>query len=222
MSTEVIAVTDAYAIQARLYDLVVEPLNGPLRAAAHRLCPPRPGWTVLDVGCGTGSALAEYAAAGCHVIGADTSPAMIAQARDRLGGAADLRLIDGSRLPVDDASADLVLVSLVLHSVGRDEAVGILREAARVLVGDGRVLVVDFGTSGLRFPRGWLGRGITVLAELAAGPRHAANSFDYLRRGGLPALVDEVGLEAQAVRPTSGGAITIAVLAPHRESTDGP
>ena len=222
MSTEVIAVTDAYAIQARLYDLVVEPLNGPLRAAAHRLCPPRPGWTVLDVGCGTGSALAEYAAAGCHVIGADTSPAMIAQARDRLGGAADLRLIDGSRLPVDDASADLVLVSLVLHSVGRDEAVGILREAARVLVGDGRVLVVDFGTSGLRFPRGWLGRGITVLAELAGGPRHAANSFDYMRRGGLPALVDEVGLEAQAVRPTSGGAITIAVLAPHREPTDGP
>ena len=107
MSTEVIAVTDAYAIQARLYDLVVEPLNGPLRAAAHRLCPPHPGWTVLYVGCGTGSALAEYAAAGCHVIGADPSPAMIAQARDRLGGEADLRLIDGSRLPVDDASADL-------------------------------------------------------------------------------------------------------------------
>jgi hypothetical protein len=115
-----------------------------------------------------------------------------------------------------------VLVSLVLHSVGRDEAVGILREAARALVGDGRVLVVDFGTSGLRFPRGWLGRGITVLAELAGGPRHAANSFAYLRREGLPALVDEAGLEAQAVRPTAGGAITIAVLAPHRESTDGP
>ena len=74
MSTEVIGVTDAYAIQARLYDLVVEPLNGPLRAVAHRLCPTRPGWTVLDVGCGTGSALAEYAAAGCHVIGADTLP----------------------------------------------------------------------------------------------------------------------------------------------------
>ena len=61
---------------------------------------------------------------------AETTPNIaFARARDRLGGAADLRLIDGSRLPVDDASADLVLVSLVLHSVGRDEAVGILREA---------------------------------------------------------------------------------------------
>jgi ubiquinone/menaquinone biosynthesis C-methylase UbiE len=75
-----------------------------------------------------------------------------------------------------------MLVSLVLHSVGRDEAVGILREAARVLVGDGRVLVVDFGTSGLRFPRGWLGRGITVLAELAGGPRHAAKLMRFSAR----------------------------------------
>jgi ubiquinone/menaquinone biosynthesis C-methylase UbiE len=205
---------DAYALQARFYDAVVEPLNAPLRAAARRLCPPQPGWTVLDAGCGTGVALAEYAALGCSVIGVDPSPAMIAQARLRLGDGADLRLIDGPRWPVDDASVDLVLVSLVLHSVPRADAVGILREAARVLGSDGRVLVTDFGTSGLRFPRGWVGRGITAVAELAAGPRHAAHSWDFLRHGGLPALVDEAGLETQQVRPTAGGAITIAVLAP--------
>ena len=79
---------------------------------------------------------------------------------------------------------------------------------------DGRVLVVDFGTTRLRFPRGRIGRGVTAVAELAAGPRHAANSLDYLRRGGLPALVSEAGLESWAVRPTAGGAITIEVLTP--------
>jgi len=208
------AVPDACAVQARFYDVVIEPLNAPLRAAARRLCPPRPDWTVLDVGCGTGASLAEYADVGCRVIGADPSPAMIAQARARLGDDADLRVIDDSRLPVEDDSVDLVLVSLVLHSVSRTDAVGILHEAARVLVAGGRILVVDFGTSGLRFPRGWLGRGITVVAELAAGPRHAANSLDYLRRGGLPALAAEAGLELRAVRPTAGGSIVIAVLAP--------
>lgn len=213
--------SDAYGLQARFYDLVVEPLNAPLRAAARLVCPPQSEWTVLDLGCGTGTAMAEYVEAGCLVIGADPSPAMIAQARARLGDEADLRVIDGSRLPVDDASVDLVLLSLVLHSVTRADAVGILREAARVLVEDGRVLVVDFGTSGLRFPRGWMGRGITVIAELAAGPRHAANSLDYLRRGGLPALVDEAGLETRASRPTAGGAITIAVLAPHQGTAGG-
>jgi ubiquinone/menaquinone biosynthesis C-methylase UbiE len=213
---------DAYALQARFYDLVVEPLNAPLREAARRLCPPQREWTVLDVGCGTGAALAEYAELGCRVIGADPSPAMIAQARARLGDDADLRVIDGSRLPVDDASVDLVLVSLVLHSVSRSDAVGILREAARVVVGDGRILVVDFGTSGLRFPRGWMGRGITVVAELAAGPHHASNSWHYLRRGGLPALVAEAGLELRAVRPTAGGSIVIAVLAPREPEAVDP
>ena len=203
---------DSYGLQARFYDLVVEPLNAPIRAAARRMCPPRPEWTVLDIGCGTGTALAEYVEAGCRVVGVDPSPAMLAQARARLGDEADLRLIDGPRLPVDDASVDLVLVSLVLHSVSHGEAVGILREAARVLFPGGQVLVVDFGTSGLRFPRGWVGRAITVVAELAAGPRHAANSLDYLRRGGLPELVVEAGLESRASRPTGGGAITIEVL----------
>jgi ubiquinone/menaquinone biosynthesis C-methylase UbiE len=210
-------VSDAYGVQARFYDLVIEPLNAPLREAARRVCPPRQGWTVLDVGCGTGTALAEYVAAGCTVIGADPSPAMLARAVGRLGSAADLRLIDGPLLPAPDATVDLVLVSLVLHSVPHADAVGILRESERVLVPDGRVLVVDFGTSGLRFPRGWMGRTITVVAELAAGPRHAANSLDYLRRGGLPALVDEAGLTIQASRPTAGGAITIAVLTPRRD-----
>ncbi|MDO8309337.1 MAG: methyltransferase domain-containing protein [Actinomycetota bacterium] len=204
---------DPYAVQARFYDLVVEPLNAPFRSAARRVLPPRSEWTVLDVGCGTGAALAEYAEAGCRVIGADPSPAMIAQARGRLGVDADLRAIEGPNLPVDDASVDLVLVSFVLHSVPHDDAVGLLREAARVLVAGGRILVLDFGTSGLRFPRGWLGRGVTAMAEIAAGPRHAANSLNYLRRGGLPALVAEAGLDALAVRPTAGGSITIAVLA---------
>lgn len=213
--------SDSYGLQARFYDLVVEPINAPLRAAARRLCPPRPEWTVLDVGCGTGTALAEYVEAGCRVVGVDPSPAMLAQARARLGEAADLRIIDGPRLPVDDASVDLVLVSLVLHSVSHGEAVGILREAARVLVPGGQVLVVDFGTSGLRFPRGWIGRGITVIAELAAGPRHAANSLDYLRRGGLPELIDDAGLEPRASRPTAGGAITITALSSRRGTEEG-
>jgi ubiquinone/menaquinone biosynthesis C-methylase UbiE len=207
-------VPDAYAVQARFYDLVLEPVNAPLRAAARRLLPPHPEWTVLDVGCGTGSALAEYAAVGCRVIGADPSPAMLARARDRLGPDADLRPIDDPRLPVDDASVDLVLVSLVLHSLPHDEAVDLLREAARVLQPDGRVLVVDFGTAGLRFPRGWIGRAVTVVAVLFKKQRHASHSLDYLRRGGLPALVGEAGLESLAVRPTAGGAVTIAVLAP--------
>lgn len=151
--------SDGYGLVSRFYDRALEPLNAPLRQVAHRMCPPQPGWTVLDIGCGTGAALAEYAAAGCSVIGVDPSPAMIDTARRRLGPEADLRQADGPCLPVADGCADLVLISLVLHSISRPDAVALLTEAGRALAPAGRVLVTDFGTAGLRFPRGWAIRG---------------------------------------------------------------
>lgn len=203
---------DAYRTSARLYDRFVEPMNAPLRRIAQRMCPPDPGWTVLDIGCGTGAALAEYAEQGCAVIGVDTSASMIAAARARLGGDADLRLSGGGGLPVADGSADLVLISLVLHSIPRGDGVALLREAARALAPGGRVLVTDFGSGTLRFPRGWWTRAVTAVAELLAGPRHAANALAFLRRGGLESLVAESSLAIMTQRPSAGGNITLAIL----------
>jgi ubiquinone/menaquinone biosynthesis C-methylase UbiE len=206
--------SDGYGICSRFYDRALEPLNAPLRRVAQRMCPPETQWTVLDVGCGTGAALAEYAAHGCTVIGVDSSPAMIAASRQRLGAEADLRLSDGTQIPVEDACADLVLISLVLHSIPRADAVDLLTEARRALAPGGRVVVTDFGTAGLRFPRGWATRGFTVVAELLAGPAHAGNALAYLRAGGLGPLASEAGLTIRAQRLSAGGNITLAVLVP--------
>jgi len=203
---------DAYSASARMYDRFVEPMNAPLRRIAHRMCPPDPAWTVLDIGCGTGAALAEYAAEGCTVIGVDASPAMIAAARERLGPDADVRLSEGPGVPVADGSADLVLISLVLHSIPRADAVSLLGEAARALAPGGRVLVTDFGSGRLRFPRGWWTRAVTAVAELLAGVTHAANALAYLRGGGLATLVAESALTIRTQRPSAGGNITLAIL----------
>jgi ubiquinone/menaquinone biosynthesis C-methylase UbiE len=204
--------SDGYGVCARFYDRALEPLNAPLRKAAHRLHPPQPGWVVLDLGCGTGAALADYRDSGCTVLGTDPSAAMLQQARARLGNEADLRQTDGEHIPFEDGCADLVLISLVLHSVSRASAIQILREAARVLAPDGRILVTDFGTDGLRFPRGWMTRGFTTFAEILAGPEHAGHAVAYLRHGGLDPLVRESGLLIENRRPTAGGNIVIAVL----------
>lgn len=42
---------------------------------------PRPGETVLDLGCGTGHQAAEIATLGAHVVGLDADPQMPAKAR---------------------------------------------------------------------------------------------------------------------------------------------
>lgn len=205
---------DAYALIARLYDVAIEPFNAPMRAVARSVHPVPAGSVVLDVGCGTGAGLAEYARDGCAVIGADPSPAMLDQAREKLGPQADLRLITSPTLPVDDACADLVVISLVLHGLPREEAAGVLREARRALAPGGRMLITDFGTDGLRFPRGHAIRGLTAVAEVVAGPRHARASLAYLRAGGVAPLLADAGLVALVHRPSAAGSMSIVVAGP--------
>lgn len=203
---------DEYRFQAWVYDRVLEPVNAPLRQAARRLLPPDPGHTVMDLGCGTGAALAEYREIGCRVVGADTSESMLAQARQRLGKDADLRLITSPRVPFDDDSADLVLLSLVLHSIPGEQAVTLLAEAGRLLRGGGNVLVTDFAAGQLRWPRAAYTRGLTVAAELAAGPRHARNAWRYLRAGGLEPIASAAGLRVDRSKVLGAGNIVIAAL----------
>ncbi len=50
-------------------------------AALLELLEPKAGERILDLGCGTGHLTAQIAAAGTHVVGFDSSPEMIEQAR---------------------------------------------------------------------------------------------------------------------------------------------
>lgn len=98
------------------------------------------GRRILDAGCGPGSLFAALRERGASVTGIDASPAMIAQARQRLGADADLRVADlGEPLAFADNAFDDVVASLVLHYL-RDWGPA-LAELRRVLDHGGRLLV---------------------------------------------------------------------------------
>lgn len=102
-----------------------------------------PRWTVADLGCGTGQTSAALAPYVARVIAVDESSAMLAAARKRL---ADLETVDlrSGRLedlPIDDASVDAAVLSLVLHFVVDPAAV--IAEAGRVLRPGAPLLIVD-------------------------------------------------------------------------------
>lgn len=104
------------------------------------------GHAVLDIGCGTGSLLAELVergpGPGLRLVGLDLSPAMLAEARHKLPPR--VALVEGSaeRLPFVAGSFDVVVSTSVYHFWRRPERA--LSEIARVLRPGGFLALTDW------------------------------------------------------------------------------
>jgi SAM-dependent methyltransferase len=105
----------------------------------------KPGETVLDLGCGAGLDLictARMVAPTGRACGLDISPDMLARARRNLddAGVANAELLEApaERIPLDDASVDLVTANGIVNLSPDKDAV--IREMARVCRPGGRLV----------------------------------------------------------------------------------
>ncbi len=107
--------------------------------------PPQP--CIVDIGCGTGSALRHAAglAPGARLIGIDPVDRMLEIARERAsedshGHRIEFRKGGADSIPVEDASADLVLA---FDSIDHwPDRAGGLAEVKRILKTSGRLVIV--------------------------------------------------------------------------------
>jgi ubiquinone/menaquinone biosynthesis C-methylase UbiE len=104
----------------------------------------RPSDRLLDVGCGTGALL--HALAATHppslLAGVDPVPEMLAQARDRLGEAVNLRAGWAEDLRFPSECFDVVVSCNVFHYIRRP--VTALNEMIRVLRPQGQLVITDW------------------------------------------------------------------------------
>ena len=112
--------------------------------------------TTLELAVGTGLNLPLYPDAVPRVVGIDLSEGMLerARARTRTLGLVDrveLQVGDVRHLDLPDASVDTVLATYALCTVADPAAA--VREAARVLVPGGRLLLVEHGLGERRWMR---------------------------------------------------------------------
>jgi ubiquinone/menaquinone biosynthesis C-methylase UbiE len=130
----------------------------------------------LDAACGTGRFAARLAARGHHVVGVDSSQAMLDVARTKVPDA-DFHLGDLDALPVSDASVDLIVCALALTHV--PDLGPVMREFARVLRPGGHVVISDVHHE-LVF-RGSVTRALGPNGEPGRAPACRHTPGDFLR-----------------------------------------
>jgi ubiquinone/menaquinone biosynthesis C-methylase UbiE len=102
------------------------------------------GDVLLDVACGTGAAVRAAAPAARRAVGFDVSPGMIAQARERAVGLANVEFRQGDvsgRLPFADAEFTAIVCTSAFHHFPRPTDT--IAEMSRVLGPGGRVVIAD-------------------------------------------------------------------------------
>jgi demethylmenaquinone methyltransferase/2-methoxy-6-polyprenyl-1,4-benzoquinol methylase len=141
---------------SKVYDLLSEHTEGPVREAGLRMLAPQSGESVLEIGFGTGHALVGLARAvgpSGKVHGIDLSDGMMAVAQSLLRheGFADrveLRSGDATDLPYPADSMDTVFMSFTLELFDTPEIPAVLAQCRRVLKTGGRIVVVGMSKEG--------------------------------------------------------------------------
>jgi ubiquinone/menaquinone biosynthesis C-methylase UbiE len=141
---------------SKVYDLLADRSEEPVRGAGLTKLAAQAGEKVLEIGCGTGHCLVELARAvgpAGRVYGLDLSEGMLRQAdellrREQLAERIEARCGDAISLPYASESMDAAFMSFTLELFDTPEIATVLGECQRVLRRGGRIVVVGMSRAG--------------------------------------------------------------------------
>ena len=163
--------------------------------AIDRTLGKRPLGRLVDIGTGTGRMIELFAPRAAYAIGIDKSSEMLRLARVKLeqaGISSSLRQGDMYALPLQDESADCVIVHQVLHYAHSPATA--IAEAARVLSPGGTLLIVDFAAH--------------EREDLRESDAHIRLGFEDET---MSAWFANAGLEMDHVEHLTGGELTVTL-----------
>lgn len=164
----------------------------PFRQMRKRMLPHAEG-VVVEVGCGSGLNLPYYEPSKIQrLIGVDPEASTLAMAEARSSRLPfEVQLIRGfgENLPVDDRSADTVVVTYALCTI--PEPTAALQEIRRILKPTGRLVFAEHGQSGEPRCRRWQDRLNRAWQWAAAGCHLDRDPVSMIEQSGFRLLADE-------------------------------
>jgi ubiquinone/menaquinone biosynthesis C-methylase UbiE len=135
---------------AKVYDVLAEHSEAPVRKAGLEMLNTQEGHHVLEIGFGTGHSLIELARAvgsSGKVFGIDLSEKMVEISQkladeEGLDGRIELSCGDALHLPYESESLDGIFMSFTLELFDTPEIPHVLAECERVLKSGGRIVVI--------------------------------------------------------------------------------
>jgi len=176
------------SLACEFYKFLIDPLLYNLRCKIVSLIPSE--CSVVEIGSGTGAQSLLLAHTGRRVVGIDIDEVMTSCASRRakklnLGNIA-FHTADGSDLNfIADKEFDFTTITLALHELHDDLRVKILTEMQRI---SKHMIIADYNAPLPKNISGWGCKRIEILA----GGSHYAGFKNYIQRGGLPAILNEM------------------------------
>lgn len=204
-------------------DLMSMGLHRAWKAYTVMVANARPGWRVLDLAGGTGDlakAFARQVGPTGTVLHTDINEAMLRTGRDRLldqGVVLPTLVCDAEKLPLPEASFDLVTVAFGLRNMTHKDAA--LAEMKRVLKPGGKLLVLEFSRVAQPLQKAYDWYSFQVLPRLGRAVAGDADSYRYLAESirmhpsqdELKALMHKAGFGHVDYHNLTGGVVALHV-----------
>lgn len=210
------AIAPSYDLNNRLHSLWRDQA---WRRAAVKMAQLQPGDVVADIACGTGDLSMAFQHGGAaRVVGIDFTVPMLGVADAKHGKTSGQTPLtyqagDAMRLPLADASADIVSIAFGIRNVA--DPAKAMAEFVRVLRPGGRVIVLEFSLPKNPVLRGGynfyfkhiLPRTASLIARDKSGAyKYLPKSVNtFIDRAGMTRLMQDAGLIDIAVKPLTCG-----------------
>ncbi len=146
---------------------------------------------ILDICCGTGRQGHLIGINSQNIIGLDRDRKMVQYAQSKYPSIPFI-CADAADIPLKDGYFRGIIISYSLHDKPPELRTKMLSEAKRLLASEGKMILVDFEKPWNRWSH--LAGIFTYLIERMAGREHFRNGRQFLKQGGLRALIKENGL----------------------------